>query len=605
MNAAFFDLERIEVLRGPQGTLYGRNATGGVINIISKRPTFKFEGYGAVTFGNYKTINGEGAINIPLSDKLALRASFTSRQHDGYRNNAIPAGSNPQTNIPGVGAAGNPATLRGDDEDTQGGRLQLLYKPTDRLTALLSATYIHQGGVGPVQAGYATTRPTPPTSVAEATNFALNTAGDYRLVRKNILAQIDYDFGPVKATYLFGFAGLDIDHLYDNDGTATGVYAFRRGEYSKDYSHEIRFASNSQGPLTWQFGGFFYHQNLTVNSLNFGVPNGTPIVLRNFQYGVRVDSNAGFGQIGYAITDKLKVTGGLRYSQDIKARTGGRWAGPGLGTIPTTQPALTWIPETGASYSKDSDLSYHAGIDYQASPRNLIYAKMDKGYKSGGFTAINAYGPETVLAYEIGSKNRLLGNRLQLNVSGFIYDYRDQQVSQVTNNGVQVLNAGRSRVKGLEAQVEWRVAPNDALDLSVNWLDAKYRDFAVNVSGVNVNQAGHRLVQAPEWAISAGYEHNFVMANEGRITPRAQILYRSEQYFTFFNNANDRQRAYANLDLSLSYTAPGKAWNVQAYVRNATNSVSLSGASIGSFSGTNIYQFAAPRTYGVRLQANF
>jgi iron complex outermembrane receptor protein len=604
LNAAFFDLDRIEVLRGPQGTLYGRNATGGVVNIVSKRPGREFGGYAALALGNYKAINGEGALNVPLSDTLAMRASFISRQRDGYRNNAIPAGTNTQTNLPSTGSAANRADVRGDDEATTGARLQMLYDPDGGFSVLLSGNLVRQSGNGPVVAGYPTTRPAPPTDSSEVSTFALSEPGDYRLERQGLTAELNYDFGPVTATYLFGNVLLDVDHLFDNDGTASRFYAFRAGNYSKDVSHELRFASNGDGPFSWQFGGFSYEQDLRVESLNFVNPTGSPVVLRNFLFFVNVKSKAGFGQIAYSLSDALKFSAGVRFSDDSKIRTGGRYAGPGLANPPTTQPVLTYIPETAASRSTDKDTSYHFGVDYQTTPANLLYAKVDRGYKSGGFTSINEYGPETVVSYEVGSKNRFRNNSLQLNFSGFWYDYQDQQVSQVTPNGVQVLNAGSSRVKGLEAQLDWRVTANDMLDASVNWLDAKYKDFAVNVAGVNVNQRGNRLVQAPELALSVGYEHSFRLASGAAVTPRAQALYRSEQYFTFFNNANDRQRSYTTLDLSLTYAAQ-EAWSVQAYARNVTNEVVLTGANIGSFTGTNMYQFAAPRTYGVRLSTSF
>ncbi|MBC2666709.1 TonB-dependent receptor [Novosphingobium flavum] len=594
MNAAFFDLDRIEVLRGPQGTLYGRNATGGVVNIISKRPNFDLGGYAAVTVGNYKTVNGEGAINVPLGDSLAMRASFTSRNHDGYRNNTLPGSANEE---------------RGDDEKTKGARLQLLFKPDNHFSALLSGTYIDQGGNGPVGVGYMTSRPQAPTSPSEAETFPLSEPGVYGLVRKNLVTELNYDFGPVKATYLFGFAGLDLDHKYDIDGTAgqygTQAYVFRRGEYSKDYSHEFRLASNGNGPFTWQVGAFFYKQNLKIRSFNTVIYNGQTITLRNFNYDVEVKSKAGFGQVSYALTDDLKVSAGVRFSEDTKQRTGFTLNGPSLTATWTTQPTLNRVDEGPGSKSKDTDTSWHLGIDYQISPSSLIYAKADKGYKSGGFTTINAYGPETVKAYEIGAKNRFLGNTLQVNLSAFIYDYTGQQVSQLTPNGTQVLNAGRSRVRGVEAQIDWRATPNDTIDLSVNYLNARFREFAVASGGVNVNLAGYRLVQAPDWAISGGYEHSFDLPNGATLAPRAQFLYRSEQYLTFFNRLNDRMRPYATVDLSATYTSPDKKWSLQAYVRNLTNQVVVTSANIGSFTGTNLYQFAAPRTFGGRLQVNF
>lgn len=595
MNAAFFDLDRIEVLRGPQGTLYGRNATGGVINIISKRPTLDgVGGYAALTVGNYKTINGEGAINLPLGDTVALRASFISRNRDGFRNNE--SGSVP-TN----------GKIRGDDEDTVGTRLQLLFKPSDRFTALFSGTYIKQGGVGPVLSGYPTTLAEAPSDADVAKNNPLNTAGDFNTVRKNVSAQLDYDFGAVKATYLFGYAGLDIDHLFDNDGTDTRFYVFKRGEYSKDISHEFRLASNGDGPFQWQIGGFIYDQDLKVRSLNF-VDRIAPFILRDFHFDVDVKSRAAFGHASYAVTDALKVSAGVRYSKDTKVRTGYRLAGPGLGGGDlnlTAQPTLVRTNEGAASRSTDKDWSYHVGVDYQVTSTSLLYAKVDKGYKSGGFTSLNAYGPEKVIAYEIGSKNRFLANTLQLNVSAFHYDYQDQQVGQITPQGALTLNAGKSRVRGVEAQVEWKATPNDALDLSINWLDAKFKDFAINVGGVNRQQAGNRLMQAPEWSLGGGFEHVFELANGGTVTPRVQGNYRSEQWFSVFNNLNDRQGGYGTLDLSLGYTAPENKWNLQLYARNVTDAAAITSASIGSFSGTNIYQYISPRTFGGRLQVNF
>lgn len=596
MNAAFFDLDRIEVLSGPQGTLYGRNATGGVINIISKRPTFDdVGGYAALTLGNYKTINGEGAINLPLGETLAARASFISRNHDGYRNNASAA-------FPTNGK------LRGDDEETVGARLQFLFKPNSSFSALVSGTYIKQGGVGPAMAGYPTTRPEAPSDSALAKNYALNTVGDFNTTRKNLLVQLDYDFGPAKATYLFGYAGLDIDHIFDNDGTDTRFYEFKRGEYSEDLSHEFRLASNGEGAFQWQVGGFLYDQDLAVRSLNY-VDRVSPYILRDFQFDVDVKSRAAFAHASYALTDELKFSAGVRYSKDTKVRTGFRLAGPGLGNADlnlTAQPTLVRTDENPAlSRSTDKDWSYHVGLDYQVSPSSLLYAKVDKGYKSGGFTSINAYGPERVISYEIGSKNRFLDNSLQLNLSAFRYDYTDQQVGQITPQGAQTLNAGKSRVYGIETQLDWKVTPSDTLDLSVNWLDAKFKDFAINVSGVNVQQAGHRLIQAPEWSISAGYEHSFELANGGRVTPRVQGIYRSEYYFTVFNRVNDRQGSYAMLDLSLGYTAPNDKWSLQLYARNLTDKVALTSAAIGGFTGTNIYQYAAPRTFGARVQVNF
>ncbi len=615
MNAAFFDLDRIEVLRGPQGTLYGRNATGGVVNLITKRPTQEFGGYASLTYGNYNQLIGEAAINVPLSETLAMRASFISRHRDGFRDTSLPSTGNPATTIPGVGAAGNRANTRSDDESTSGARLQFLWTPTDRLKVLLSGTYIKQGGTGAMLAGFPTTRPEAPTKFSETKRFPLNEPGDNNIDRINLLAEVDYDLGPVTASYLFGYVGLDIDHLYDNDGVDTRSYMFRRGEYSDDMSHEFRLSSNSDGPFFWQGGVFYYKQDLDIASQNFLYPFGVPVILRNFLYNVDVESKAAFGQASYNITDELKVSAGIRYSEDKKQRTGGRFASvslnPPAAQVATNTVPLTFIPETAASRSSDSNVSWHFGIDYQATPRNLVYAKVDKGYKSGGFTSINAYGPETLIAYEIGSKNRFFDNQLQLNLSAFLYDYTNQQVSQTLPPGTPnagstaVVNAGSSRLKGIEAQATWDIGESTKLDLSVNYLDAKFRNFAVAVGANNVSLRGNQLIQSPKWVIQGGLEHRFEFANGGVLTPRVQAQYRSESYLTFFNRANDRQAPYENIDANITYSAPNDKWSIQAFVRNLTNSVVLTAANTSFANGTLIYQFGAPRTYGVRLSANF
>lgn len=598
MNAAFFDLDRIEVLRGPQGTLYGRNATGGVINIISKKPQLgEFGGYAALTLGNYKTINGEGAINLPISDSLAMRASFISRNHDGYRDNS-------SSLFPSNGK------IRGDDEKTSGARVQLLFEPNDRFSALISGTYITQGGVGPAYAGY-----TPPaiqaTSASGAKNFAVSHKGDFDTTRKNLSVQLNYDFGPVTATYLFGYVGLDIDHIFDNDGTDYRYWMFKRGEYSKDLSHEFRLSSNGDGPFTWQIGTYIYDQDLKVRSLNYSDnPAYGPIVYRDFQYDVFLRTRAAFGQVSYELTDGLKASAGVRYSHDKKWRDGFRLFNGGLGgrdlTV-TVQPPLSLDAVVAANNTTtDEDWSYHFGLDYQITPSNLLYAKVDRGYKAGGFTTVNAYGPEHVVSYEIGSKNRFLNNAMQLNLSAFRYDYTDQQVSTFVASlgGARTLNAGKSRIWGVEAQLDWQATANDRLDLSVNWLDAKFTDF---LDSSNVQRAGNRMIQSPEWTITAGYEHAFDTGNGGTVTPRIQTAYRSGQYFTFFNTADAYQGGFATLDLSLTYTAPDKAWSIQAYARNVTDKAYITSATPSSttFQGVNLYQYGAPATFGLRAQANF
>lgn len=606
MNAAFFDLNRIEVLRGPQGTLYGRNATGGVINILTQRPTQQLGGYAALTAGNFGTINLEGAVNVPLQSDIAMRASFFSRQHNGYRDNANPA--NP--------VQANGGSTDGDDEDSKGGRLQLLAKPTKDFSALFSGTYIKQGGNGPVLSGYplATAPATPPNTRSETRRYPLNQPGNFDAERVNLLTQLDYDLGLATLTYLGGYVDLKVKHLYDNDGLATSFYEFSRNEKSKDYSHELRMASNNKQGLLWQGGLFFYKQDLDVRSFNYLIPNGVPVILRDFNYQVHVKSKAAFGQASLDLGKGFKASLGLRYTEDDKDRGGYRLAAASL-TPPAAQVnsntvPLTRIGETDASQSSSNQTTYHLGLDYQVTTRNLLYAKVDKGYKAGGFTAISAYNPETLLAYELGSKNRFLSNKLQLNLSAFYYDYSNQQVSQTLTSGPftgaqTVVNAGKSELKGAETQVNWRPTSSDGVDFSLNYLDAFFKTFAVANGASNLSLAGKRLIQSPKWSVAGGYEHVFDLESGGKITPRIQFQYRTASYLTFYNRSNDRQAPYSLVDTTLTYTAPEERWSVQAFVRNIGDKVVLTAADQGGPYGSMRYQFGAPRTFGVRMQADF
>lgn len=589
MNASFYDVERIEVLRGPQGTLYGRNATGGVINIITAKPTQTLGGYAAMTAGNYDTMNAEGAINLPLTSTLAMRASFVSRSHDGYRNN---------------GSAG-----RGDDEDAQGGRLQFLYEPTDRLSILLSGSWLQQQGIGPVYDGipFASTQTVPPTDVDKVRSFALSTRGDLDVTRKNALLQVDYDLDFATLTYLGGYVGLDFQHLWDNDGQANLFFDYDRDERSEDFSHELRLASNNKQGFVWQAGFYYYDQSIDLNNNFLLSPNRVPVSVREYHFDVDSESYAAFGQASLDFTDRLKASAGVRYSKDEKSRSGFSYVGSLTQDVSSGTAVRAFSTE---NTSAESDkVTWHAGLDYQLTPANLLYAKVDTGYKSGGFTLVAPYDPETLTAYEIGSKNRFLADAMQVNLAAFYYDYEDQQVTQFISSGPltgqsTVLNAGSSEIYGAEAETTWLVTDETQLDFSVAYLSAEFTDFDVASGASNLSLEGNKVIQSPEWSLSAGLQHTFVIGG-GTLTPRVQSQYRSSSYLTFYNRPNDRQEPYTQTDATLTYKPNDESWSVQAFIRNLEDTLVLTNADQGGPYGATRYQFAAPQTYGVRLQVNW
>ena len=588
INAGFYDLERIEVLRGPQGTLYGRNATGGAVNILTKKPGFDNSGYVNAEIGNYDTIALDGAVNLPLGENLAGRISGVRRYNEGYRDNG-PAG-------------------RGDDTDVWGVRGQLLYNPTDRLTLTGGVDFMSQGGTGTVYDGVPITIvggaviTTPRTDADDTEAFDLNYAGAYDVDILRLTGRATYNFDKATLTYIAGYVEQDLYHSWDNDGRPDRSFVYTRAELSKDYSHELRLASANSTGFVWQVGAYYFKEDLALDNYFDLHPRGPLINVREYHYDVETESKALFGQASYDLTDALRVTGGLRYTEDGKSRVGESFVGA------LNQDVTDGVAER--AYATDNtqatwdQTTWHVGVDYRMSPQNLLYGKVSTGYKSGGFNnfGLGAYDPETLTSYEIGSKNRFMDNALQVNLSAFFYQYQDQQVSQfdAASASTVIVNAGESEIKGIELETVAALSPSDRLDFAVTYLDAEYTDFRVANGASNLDLSGNSLIQTPDWAIIAGYEHAFLLPS-GELTARIQSQYQSEQWMSFYNRASEYQEAYTRTDLSLSYAPDAYPVTIQAYVRNLENSVVLTEASLN----TGIYsairsQYAPPRTYGVR-----
>jgi iron complex outermembrane receptor protein len=583
LNASVFDVERVEVLRGPQGTLYGRNATAGAININSVKPELgKVAGFGSIEYGNYNTLRAEGAINLPIGDKIAVRASFLSSSHDGYSNNS-----------------GVPRD--GDDDDTQAARLHVLYKPTDRLSILLTGEYTKVGGVGPVAYG----QPYSYTSAGTVDhgevdlntrrNWALNTPGSVDIEAKSIRGQISYDLDFATISYFGGYRKFIFHRVNDTDGTAinsnAGYLTFPQNENEDTQNHELRITSSDDGAFTWQGGVYYFKEQNDLLSF-FGSSNTVPATYsRTFSYDVGAESKAAFAQVAYKLTDQLQFEGGIRYTEDSKYRVGYN--------------IVNGVRTNQDSQTKINKVTWHAGVNAQITPRNLLYAKVDTGYKSGGFTDLNEYGPESVTAYEIGSKNRFLNNQLQFNLTGFYYDYKDLQVSQYREDArTVILNAGKAEIYGLEMESIFEPNSNDRIDFSANWLHARYTDFAVASGGVNVSYEGNKMIQSPDWSLAGGYQHIFDLGN-AELTARVQSHYQTRSYFSYRNYKSESEGAFTKTDFTLNYAPNDASWSVLVYLRNIENKRVIT--DVTEYASTSVYrfQFSEPRTYGARLTYKF
>ncbi|WP_242127188.1 TonB-dependent receptor [Sphingobium sp. Sx8-8] len=585
---SMFDLERVEVLRGPQGTLYGRNATGGAINVITAKPKDEFEGKVAVGVGNYDQITTEGMINLPVTDRLAVRAAFTTNKHDGYRTNEAPARA-------------------GDDADSQSVRLHVQWKPTDRLKFLLTGQLTKIGGVGPTMWG----TPLRFNGTAIDTSYRPDVDGEgtpHSLPNQYIDTTLrtiqwngEYDLGFASLVYLGGFRDTDYSQLRDLDGTTSKSAYLLPTEKVHDWSHEVRLVSNGNGRFKWQIGGYLFREQENLLSLfqSYAVAN-PPSNIFIFSYDVKARSKAAFGQASYELIDGLKAELGIRYSDDFKSRAG--YSNTGSGNVPQNDS------------SSSNKTTYHAGLIYDYSPRNMVYAKFDTGYKAGGFNTVPGqntlpYAPETISAWEVGLKNRFLDNRLQLNLSAFLYNYKDQQVSvrDQTVGLSAVFNAGKSRIWGIEAETVFQPTDADRFDGSAVFLHSEYTQLCVSVAANGsclTDYSGNRATQAPRWSFNLGYEHSFPLFG-GTLTPRAQTHIESSSFYGIENFAYQKQDGYTRSDLVVTFTPENKKWSLQGFVRNLENVTVITSAVASTRFGTYSYGMAPPRTYGAKLTYNF
>lgn len=599
-----YDIERVEILRGPQGTLFGRNSTGGTLNVITNHATDVDEAQIAGEVGNYNLVAGEGYANFVVNDWLDARASFDFRSHSGYRNN-------------------DPARARGDDEDLKSGRFQIAFHPGTHLTGWLMAQYTQQGGLGQVSRQVpftfvpgSTTEPvhSAPANLGDGRDFPVYAPYVRDLKSTDIRGGLTYKFdNDMSLSYLGGYNTIDYYRqqannggYYTGDPTTPLIYA--NTEKPRTINQEVRLASASNTPFSWQVGGYYFHEVSSVYASTELNP-GSSIAQRGvvFDYPrLTSTSKAVFGQASYAFTDKLKFTAGGRYTWDRKTREGTFYLYPLVGV-----PFI--IPIDQSAEVKSQKFTWSAGLDYQITPRNLLYAKVSTGYKEGGFnTSVSNYGPETVTSYEIGSKNSFFDNHLQLNVSGFRLDYKDQQVAQfiagAQTTGSLTVNAGRSRIYGIEANLVMQDEALGRLDLSANYLHARYLEFVSSAGWDpthNLDLSGNTLPLAPTISISVQYEYPIKLASGAAVTPRVIVKSESKKYFTPNNYDNSAQSGYALVNLGLDFTPASRKWILQAYIKNVTNKTILADAGENYVFNAYAYSYQPPRTIGARLIVNF
>jgi iron complex outermembrane receptor protein len=561
---AFYDVDRVEVLRGPQGTLYGRNATAGAINVITARPVLgTYEGAATVDFGNYSSKRVNAMTNVPFGDNVALRLAGLYDDHDGY-------------------TPTHDGTNSLDSRNDGAGRARLLIKVADT-NLLLSGDVAREHDSG--AAYIPLTRALSGQAAQDYQNPGRN--GFNHLNTGGFSGEITSDLVFADLTYIGGWrtASYNDTLLFGDDGP----WVLENVDHWQS-SHELRLASKGTGPLQW-VGGLFYFNENTHTSPTVNIPGAGLTLL--FDLRAHTESKAAFAQLTYSVLPQLRIVGGIRYTEDQKSRAGtfDIVGGPGQ------------LYDAAVSFNK---VNWKGGIEWDVADHVLFYASASTGYKSGGFNDGNPqtqpnlyYQPETITDYEAGLKGRFFDNRLYLSTSVFDYLYKGLQLSSVPpTGGIVTLNAASATIRGFETEGNWRVIEGGSLDYSLALLHAKYDNYLPLGAG-GPSYAGYTLDRSPKAAFRVGYTQDFPVFT-GKVRTNIATKYSSSYTVTDFNIPMPyEQNAFWRTDASVAYHSAGERWSVQAYVQNIENKRQLGVISFSSFT------MSEPRLFGVRGHVEF
>lgn len=627
-----FDLERIEVLRGPQGTLFGKNTTGGAVSLHSRRPDLDggLSGYLTLGYGRFDRREAMGGVNLPLvDDRLAARIAFTLTKADGFVENRLP-------DIRDQG-----------DIDDWAVRLSLAFRPSDRAEFLLRYTHgestpdsgpgamaddIGVGGVGLpfVETGY----------TRAGLGFFENEAdspGRVRIRNDSIALTANVDVSD--AATLTSVSSYDRGRWFnseDPDGSPFRLLDtdfFSRGEA---YAQDLRLASSGEGPLKWLVGAYYYRDRVDLSTTIryfYGFPDvdhdGVSDCLQGLTRGCATsnalrqvrESVALYSQTSYTLDSGLTLTAGLRYTHDDNRLDSY------LAVVDYLDPATGQSVRLGATIEappvdrlKSENLSGKLGVSYETDGGTLLYGNISRGYRGGAFNGqafnspeeVTTAKPERLDAIDVGAKMQAFDRRLRLNVAAFYYDYRNQQFLDLASSEGAVLqilyNAPKSRLFG--GEVELVARPTEALTVrfGLSYLNAKYREITLldTTTLTPTDLSGNRIVLSPEFTIAGGVDWTIVETSAGSLSLHTDSRFTSKHYFNAFNTPTATENGFTVHDARLTFeTADGKV-QVAGWIKNIFNETyKVYIQDLSSLANFTYRPRSRPREFGVQLSYRF
>lgn len=615
------DIERVEVLRGPQGTLFGRNTLGGAINIVSRQPDPSgFSGNASATYGSRDRLDLTAGVNAPIGGDSAFRISGFYREQDGFARNAV------------TGA-------RFGATDRFGGRAQLRLGFGENLRIDLAADYsLDRSNPAPSVLRAIVPAPFfPPAAVADIhdpANFYRVFASNSPVARNETYGfsgTVTLELGPATLKSISAYRKLDGFSTSDPDGTRYELYDQDVTTEQNQFSQEIQLAGDAfDDHLSYLLGGYYFRENAQqVLGLCFA-PISSPAVApftpcNTWTQGndQKTRSTALFGQVRYKLSEQISVTVGGRYTWDKKRIISNQFfdfrpqgVGPGaifgFGLPPVllgqniVLPIVTNLPDR----AKFNKFTPKVGVEFAPNSDILMFASYSKGFRAGGFngrliapqTSVPSYAPDSNDTYELGFKSDWLERTLRVNGTLFYSKYKDIQQT-IADPAVQfrVANAGDADLKGFELEIT--AAPTDKLrfDAAIGYTSSKFKNVPALVGPIN----GNRLPFSPEWTVSLGAEYTIRLAS-GTLTPRVDYRLQSDISFTAFNLPLEKQGDYGLLNARLSWSDADKRFNIAVYGQNLTDTEYFTfGQDALASQGVAYSYLGRPREYGVSVGYRF
>ena len=630
----FVDVARVEVERGPQGTLFGRNTFGGAVSVVNAAPSDKFEGGATFTYGEFSRVAGDGYVNVPVTDKIQLRFAALRETMDGYV----------KALVPGVKDAYN--------RDTTYARGSAHFQLTEALDATVRYSYWTEKGTGAGAFGYRVggvfVNPTTgkydliggvPTlanpkqkSGAPTDVFVggidqgfpiiggpLDYPGDIQLVQDlkqtAVSGQINYDFGPVVARSITGYIDFRVFRNADNDFSPRLFNVDQQDDALTSWTEELQLASAKGNRLEWLVGYFYLNEDIS-KSIFSSLPETTYTGANQSNAWPKTTSNAGYAQASYfVLPDKLRLTAGIRYTDDKKDVY--RY----ISNFVSGAHTETFAGQKSFDFTRTT---WRANADYFVAADNMLYGSVSTGFRSGGFNSGSftnpaipgSFSPETVTAYELGSKNRFLEGRLQVNAALFRNEFKNLQVQNqflvpAAGGGFTttsaILNAASAHAQGIEAELLTVPVANLRLSVTGTITDAKYDSYA-NVPAPALysgtyNLSGNKVPYTPKYKLTFNASYEYSLGTNGSLTPQVTVVASGGYFNTDFNTVLDHQKDFTKTDLRLSWQSASEKYRGEVFVDNVGNTVTLNRATFGS-GGLN-ESFSAPRMWGMRVGVNF